>query len=208
MKLSLNWLKRYIDHGLAPNELRQRLTMAGLEVESVDKIGDDTVFEIEVTPNRPDCLNILGLAREVSAITDKDLVQPLANEYDDAGEVDITIEDPVGCGRYIGTLIEGIQLKTIPPEYSQLLQAMGLKPISNIVDITNFVMFEVGQPLHVFDFDKLAGGKIIVRRARKGEKIVTLDDVERELDTSILVIADEKKPVAIMSGIKPSGKEL
>jgi phenylalanyl-tRNA synthetase beta chain len=197
MKLSLNWLKQYIDYSLTPDELAHRLTMAGLEVESIQKFGDDVVFEIEVTPNRPDCLSILGLAREVSAVLDKDLRLPEIHEHEDFGEVDITIEDPDACGRYIGTVIEGVSVKSIPADKAKLLQALDANTINNIVDITNFTLFELGQPLHAFDLDKLEGGKIIVRRARKDEKIVTLDDVERELDHSVLVIADAKKPVAI-----------
>jgi phenylalanyl-tRNA synthetase beta chain len=197
MKLSLNWLRNYIDHGLSADELAQRMTMAGLEVEGVQAMGNDTVFEIEVTPNRPDCLNMIGLAREVSAITDKNLKLPAVKHHPDAGQVDISIEDQDGCGRYIGTLIDGVTVKEVSQEKRELLQALGLKTISNIVDITNFVLFEYGQPLHAFDADKLEGGKIIVRRAKKGEKIITLDDVERALDESILVIADARKPVAI-----------
>lgn len=197
MKLSLNWLSQYISHELSADELSYRLTMAGLEVEAVEKIGQDTVFEIEVTPNRPDCLSMLGLAREVSAILDKDLKMPAVTEVEDSGEVDIAITDPRDCARYIGTRIDGVSVVPFSAQRSLLLQALGNKPISNIVDITNFVLFEFGQPLHAFDYDKLEGGKIIVRRARKGEKIVTLDDVEHTLDESILVIADAAKPVAI-----------
>jgi phenylalanyl-tRNA synthetase beta chain len=197
MKLSLNWLRRYVDHGLSAEDLSFRLTMAGLEVEGVEAVGRDTVFEIEVTPNRPDCLSVLGLAREVSAIVDKDLNGPVTAECDDIGEVDVTIEDPAACARYIATRIDGVSVKPLADEQAQLLQSMGNKPLGNIVDITNFVLFEYGQPLHAFDYDKLDGGKIIVRRARKGEKIVTLDNVERTLDESILVIADAHKPVAI-----------
>ncbi len=197
MKLSLNWLKQYVDHGLTPDELARRMTMAGLEVEGVASFGNDTVFEIEVTPNRPDCLSILGLAREVSAITDKELKLPTVKAYADTGSVDIAIEDKEGCGRYIGTLIDGVTVKAFSMEKALLLQALGNNTISNIVDITNFVLFEMGQPLHAFDADKLVGGKIIVRRAKKGEKIKTLDDVERTLDENILVIADAVKPVAI-----------
>jgi phenylalanyl-tRNA synthetase beta chain len=197
MKLSLNWLKQHVDHGLTPDELAQRMTMAGLEVEGVHVVGNDTVFEIEVTPNRPDCLSILGLAREVSAITSKELKIPSVKAHADTGNVDIAIEDKEGCRRYIGTLIDGVAVKAFSTEKALLLQALGVNTISNIVDITNFVLFEMGQPLHAFDADKLFGGKIIVRRARKGEKIITLDDVERTLDESILVIADAVKPVAI-----------
>jgi phenylalanyl-tRNA synthetase beta chain len=197
MKLSLNWLKQYIDPGLAPEELAHKLTMAGLEVEKTERHGDDTVFEIEVTPNRPDALNVLGLAREVSAILDKDMVFPAVNEYDEAGNFDIAIEDPIACGRYIATVIEGVSVKPLAVDKARLLEALGSRPIANIVDITNFVLFEQGQPLHAFDLDRLEGGRIVVRRARKGERITTLDDVERVLDESILVIADAKKPVAI-----------
>ncbi len=197
MKLSLQWLTQYIDHGLSSDELANRMTMAGLEVEAVHLAGNDTVFEIEVTPNRPDCLNVLGLAREVAAITDRDLKAPPVKAYADQAQVDIVIEDKEGCGRYIGTRIDGVTVGAAPAEKVAFLQAVGLKSISNIVDITNFVLFEFGQPLHAFDADKLEGGKLIVRRAKKGEKIVTLDDVERALDEGILVIADARKPVAI-----------
>jgi phenylalanyl-tRNA synthetase beta chain len=197
MKLSLNWLKNYIDHGLSADELSFRMTMAGLEIEGVQIVGNDTVFEIEITPNRPDCLNMIGLAREVSAITDKELKLPVVKHHPDLWSVDVAIENKEDCGRYIATLIEGVAIKAMPLQKTVLLQALGLKPISNIVDITNFVLFEYGQPLHAFDADKLEGGKIVVRRAKKGEKIITLDDVERTLDESILVIADARKPVAI-----------
>lgn len=197
MKLSLNWLKKYIDHGLTPEELSTRMTMAGLEVEHVERNGNDIVFEIEITPNRPDCLSILGLAREVSAIVDRDLVLPEISEQEDKETVDIFIENPEDCGRYIGTVIKGLNIKPFSSESSQFLSALGMSPLSNVVDITNFVLFEYGQPLHAFDFDRLEGKKIIVRRARSGEKIVTLDGVERKLDESILVVADACKPVAI-----------
>lgn len=197
MRLSLNWLIQHIDCSLTPDELAHKLTMAGLEVEHIEKVGDDTVFEIEVTPNRPDCLNIIGLTREVSAILDQDVRWPVITEHDDSGEIDIVIEAPAACSRYIGTLIEGVSVKGTPVDKLKLLSSMGANGISNIVDITNFTMFEFGQPLHAFDLDRLEGGKIIVRWAKKGEKITTLDDVERTLDESILVIADAKKPVAI-----------
>ncbi|MEI8012386.1 MAG: phenylalanine--tRNA ligase subunit beta, partial [Candidatus Omnitrophota bacterium] len=197
MKLSLNWLKHYIEHGLTAEELSFRMTMAGLEVEHQETVNGDTVFEIEITPNRPDCLNMLGLAREVSAITDKELCLPAVNGYADLPGIDIAIDDKEACRRYIGTLIEGVAVWEFPADKAMLLQSIGVKTISNVVDITNFVLFEYGQPLHAFDADKLAGGKLVVRRAKKGEKLVTLDDVERVLDESILVIADAEKPVAI-----------
>ena len=205
MKLSLNWLKDYIDTKLSSDELIERLTMAGLEVESVETIGGDTVLEIEITPNRPDCLNVLGLAREIGAITDKAVKVlvagkeiPLTSLYKKEEKKNLVqVEDQKDCSRYVGTLIKDVQIKDAPREMQLRLEAIGIKSINNVVDITNFVLMETGQPLHAFDYDKLSGGKIVVRRAQEGESIVTLDGVERKLDPSILVIADDQKPVAI-----------
>ncbi len=198
MKLSLNWLKDFVAHGLSAEKLSQRLTMAGHEVKGIDSLGQDQVFEIEITPNRPDCLNTLGLAREVSAIVNKPLKSlKIKTVKIPKALCDVAIEDRSGCLRYIGVVIENISIGQSPDLIKKRLESLGLRPISNVVDITNYGLFENGQPLHAFDFDKLIGGKIIVRRAKSGEKIVTLDGVERELNPSILVIADAQKPVAI-----------
>ncbi len=198
MKLSFNWLKDFVAHGLSPEKLSQRLTMAGHEVKSIDCVGEDQVFEIEITPNRPDCLNTLGLAREVSAIVNKPLRSlKIKTAKIPKAVCDIIIEDRSACLRYVGAVIENILIGESPALVKQRLQAVGLRPINNVVDITNYGLFENGQPLHAFDFDKLIGGKIIVRRARPKEKIVTIDGVERELNPSILVIADAQRPVAI-----------
>jgi len=198
MKLSLNWLKDYIDPKLSTEELVERLTMAGLEVEAVESVGGDTVLEIEITPNRPDCLNVLGLAREIGAITGKTVKAPKIKNFKTGLLKKIVhIENKKDCSRYIGTLIRDVEIKDAPQMMKQRLSSLGINAINNAVDITNFVLMETGQPLHAFDQDKLAGGKIMVRRAKAGETIVTLDGVERKLDSSILVIADEQKPVAI-----------
>ncbi|MBN1869988.1 MAG: phenylalanine--tRNA ligase subunit beta [Candidatus Omnitrophica bacterium] len=198
MKISLNWLKDYVAPGISPEELAHRLTMAGLEVEKIDSAGGDTVFELEITPNRPDCLNMLGIARETAAILKKARTLPkIKKRAGPKKKCSIEIDDPQACSRYIGTLIEEVCIKRAQEKMAGYLTALGMRPINNVVDITNFCLLETGQPLHAFDYDKLIGRKIIVRRARKGEKIVTIDDVERELDPSILVIADEKRPVAI-----------
>ncbi len=208
MKLSLNWLKDYVDPKLSTDELVQRLTMAGLEVEEVHSVGKDTVLDLEITPNRPDCLNTVGLAREISAITAKDLKLPKVKVYKPTKvKVPVTIEDKKDCARYIGTVIKDVQIAASPAHISECINSIGTKAINNAVDITNFVLMEFGQPLHVFDLDKLAGGRIVVRRARAGEKLVTLDGIERKLDPSILVIADAEKPVAIagiMGGLATS----
>ena len=198
MKLSINWLKDYIDPKLSTEALIERLTMAGLEVENVETVGSDTVLEIEITPNRPDCLNTLGLAREISAITGKAVKVPKIKSYKTVALKNIiAIENKKDCPRYIATLIKNVDIKSAPQVMQQRLASLGINTINNAVDITNFVLMEMGQPLHAFDYDKLAGGKIVVRRAKAGETIVTLDGVERKLDENILVIADAQKPVAI-----------
>ncbi len=198
MKVSLNWLNEYVKINLSAQELSHRLTMAGLEVESIDTVKGDKVFELEITPNRADCLSIIGLAREVSAMLNKSLKVPTIKKTPQVkNKISITIEDKKACLQYVGFLVENITVGKTPTGMSNHLSSLGLRSINNIVDITNFCLMELGQPLHAFDYDKLSGGKIIVRRAKKGESIVTLDDVERKLDPSILVIADAKRPVAI-----------
>ncbi|MBZ0166794.1 MAG: phenylalanine--tRNA ligase subunit beta, partial [Candidatus Omnitrophica bacterium] len=198
MKLSLNWLKDYVPLDADRAELAHKLTMAGLEIESIEKAGGDTVFELEVTPNRADCLSILGLAREVSAVFDLPLREPKIKKHAiPSRKIPIAIADKNDCSAYLGTLIEGVSVGRSSAHIEQRISALGIRPISNLVDISNFCMMESGQPLHVFDFDRLDGGCIHVRRARKGEKIVTLDGIERDLDPSILIIADASQPVAI-----------
>ncbi len=199
MKLSLNWLKDYVDPKISVDDLVHRLTMAGLEVESVHSVGKDTVLDLEITPNRPDCLNTIGLAREISAICAKNLKLPTVKSYKSGKTtaLSVAIEDKKDCTRYIGTRIENVNVMDAPAWMTERLQALGIRSIGNAVDVTNFVLMEMGQPLHVFDADKIVGNKILVRRARAGEKIVTLDGVERKLDPSILVIADAQKPIAI-----------
>jgi phenylalanyl-tRNA synthetase beta chain len=198
MKISLQWLNDYVEHKLKADELVERLTMAGLEVEHVEDLGYTKTLEIEVTPNRPDCLNILGIAREVSAITQAPVKRPKITAYKSTKEkVSVTISDREDCGRYIATVIKGVRVENSPQWLKERIEALGMKSINNIVDITNFCLMELGQPLHAFDYDKLLGKKIIVRRARRGEEIKTLDGQTRKVDDNILIIADEKRPVAV-----------
>ena len=209
MKISLNWLKDYVTPGISPEKLAYKLTMAGLEVEKISSVGDDTIFELEITPNRPDCLNMLGMARETAAILKKPRKLPkIKKRVWPKQKCAVEISDKQDCLRYIGTLIEGVSIKEAREKVIKYLTALGMRPINNVVDITNFCLMETGQPLHAFDYDKLDGGKIVVRRARKGEKIVTIDDVERELDPSILVIADQKQAVAIAGIMGGRGSEV
>ncbi|MCK5581533.1 MAG: phenylalanine--tRNA ligase subunit beta, partial [Candidatus Omnitrophica bacterium] len=198
MKISITWLNDYIKTGVPVDRLIHKLTMAGLEVEKTETVAGDTVLELEITPNRPDCLNMLGMAREVSAILNKTVKKPSLPEIKYPKEkCPVEIVDKEGCTRYIGTVIKDVKVAKAPQAMQQRLAAIGLRPINNIVDITNFCLMETGQPLHAFDYDKLEGGKIIVRRAKKGETIITIDGELRELDPSVLVIADAKRPVAI-----------
>lgn len=198
MKISLHWLKDYVSPGLSTEQLAHKLTIAGFEVEKVSAVPGDMVFDLEITPNRSDCLSVLGMARELAAILNVPRRFPkIKKRVWPKTKCAVVIEDKQGCFRYVGTLIENVSIAKAPEKMIKRLTALGMRPVNNVVDITNFCLMENGQPLHAFDYDQLNGGKIIVRRARKGEKIITIDNVERELDPSVLVIADEKHPVAI-----------
>lgn len=199
MRLPLSWLKSYVDVKLSPDKLADRLTLSGTKVENVVKHGDDTVIHIEVTTNRPDCLSILGLSREVAALTGKKIKFPkISLPGPSKGEqISVKIEDKKGCPRYTARLMRGVAVKSAPIEIQKKLDAVGTRAINNVVDVTNFVLFEMGQPLHAFDLDKLAGGQIIVRRAKKDEKFLAIDGNEYTLDVETLVIADRDKVVAI-----------
>ncbi len=166
----------------------------------VDYLGD-VVFDLDITPNRPDCLSVIGVAREVAALTGKGVRLPEAS-YDEASppieeQVSIEIKAPDLCPRYSASLITGIKIADSPPWMQQRLLACGMRPINNIVDVTNYVMLEYGEPLHAFDYNQIRGKKIIVRRAGEGETMVSLDGVKRVLSPEMLVIADEERAVAI-----------
>lgn len=162
---------------------------------------DDVILELELTPNRADCLSMVGVAREVSAVLGTDFRPPRISVPETSEKIDglvkVVIEAPELCNRYIGRLVRNIKVGPSPEWMQQRLRAAGVRPISNIVDVTNYVMMELGQPLHAFDFDKIQEQIIIVRRAGEGEKIVTLDNQERALNSDMLVIADGCVPVAV-----------
>src|SRR3989338_7269266 len=199
MKVSHNWLKEYVNFNAKPKDLADKLTMAGLEVKGIDEKNGDFIYEMEVTSNRPYCLCLSGIAREIQALYGLKLkpVKSSLPKPAKSGKPSISIEDKKGCLRYVGILIDGVQVSASPERLARKLESAGMRQVNNIVDITNFCMIESGQPLHAFDYDKLEGGKIIVRRARKGEGITTIDGIKRQLDEDILVIADAKRPVAI-----------
>lgn len=206
MKISINWLKDYVQADVSSEKLAYKLTMAGLEVEKISSFEGDRIFELEITPNRADCLSFLGIAREVSAVLNTSLKQIRGKKITiPKNKISVRIEDKQGCSRYIGALVENVRIAKAPAGIQKRLSLIGVSTVNNAVDITNFCLMETGQPLHAFDYDKLIGGKIVVRRAKKGERLIAIDGNEYLLDPSVLVIADEERPVAI-AGIM-GGKE-
>src|SRR5262245_7846678 len=201
MKISLNWLKEFVDVDEPPQQLRTRLTGVGLAVDALDQVDDDFIYELDVATNRPDCLGHVGVAREVAAIYGTALRMPkfeLRETNKRAADVfAISIEDPDLCGRYCGRYVEGVQIGPSPEWLKTRLEALGVRSINNVADATNYVMLELSQPLHAFDANTLANRQIIVRRARSDEKMTTLDGIERNLDSSMLMIADAERSSAV-----------
>src|SRR5437870_8475634 len=209
MRLVVSWLRDWVDIEASPQEIADRMALRGFEVASVESLPNhpaypdkpEAVIDFEVTANRPDCLSVMGLAREVATafnvpfapthVTHGAAMPTGAND-----RLQIVIDDEQRGPRYVGAVMDVTHVPT--PEWIALrLQAAGVRPISVIVDVTNYVMIERGQPMHAFDHAQLAGAEIRVRRARNGERITTLDDVARTLDEEMLVIADRDRPQAV-----------
>ena len=223
MKISLDWLKEFVAVTAGPKELKTDLTNLGLGVESLAgapsritgqgeaglpteanpsaQVSGDTVFEIEVTTNRPDCLSHLGVAREVATLYRLPLKRPRIELKESPaltnGAVSIEITDPDLCARYCGRVVRNVEVKPSPAWLVRRLEAVGLRPINNVADVTNYVLMDLGHPLHAFDLARLRASKIIVRRARPGERLRTLDGVDRLLASENLVIADAERAVAL-----------
>jgi len=201
MNVSYKWLREYCDLRLPARELARMLPELGMEVDGIGESGGDTVFELEITANRPDLLSMIGVAREVAAATGAELKIPevsLKCTGDDiAGRTNVDLKAPDLCIRYTARLVTGVKVAPSPAWLTERLESIGLRPVNNIVDITNFVLMECGQPLHAFDFDKLRGGRIVVRRAGPGEPITVIDGSVIELTDEMLVIADADVPTAV-----------
>ena len=171
MKISLNWLQEYLPGALDRQTAAEALTHGGLPVENFEERGDDTVIDVEVTSNRSDCLSHIGVARELAALLNRDFcdVPPAPSPAEggfvaSAPSVSVSIEATDLCPHYTARIIQNIKIGPSPAWMTRRLEAVGVRPINNVVDVTNYVLFEMGQPLHAFDFDKIEGGGIIVRR--------------------------------------------
>jgi len=199
VKILPSWLREFVELKVDDRRLAADLTLAGISVESISGAGGDAVFDMEITTNRVDAMNHYGVARECSAIYDLDLRPLTANLDFETGHPNFAIEiaEPRLCGRYTARIVRGTRISPSPPKIAQRLSQNDARPINNAADATNYNLIEMGHPTHAFDLDRLAGGKIIVRLAREGERLKMLDGVERKLSAEDLVIADASKPVAL-----------
>jgi len=204
MKLSPQWIRDFVDLAVDDRCLAEDLTNAGISVEGISGSGADTVFEMEIGTNRPDAMNHYGVAREAAAIYDLPL-KPIVPKLPSAARAvssgasrgttevvpfPITVEEPALCPRFSARVIRGTRILASPEKIAHRLRLLDQRPISNAVDATNYVLWEIGKPTHVFDMDLLEGGRIVVRKARDGETLKTLDGVERKLTSEDLVVCD------------------
>ncbi|MGD0823031.1 MAG: phenylalanine--tRNA ligase subunit beta [Terriglobales bacterium] len=199
MKISPHWLRDFVDLPVDYPRLADELTLAGVAVEGISGEGENTVFEMEITTNRPDAMNHHGIAREASALYDLPLrpIEPKLPASQGKSEVTIDIQEPELCARFTGREIRNVNIKPSPANIANRLQLIDQRLISNAVDATNYVLWESGKPTHAYDLDLLEGRRLIIRRAQAGEILKTLDGVERKLSTEDLVVADARKPVGL-----------
>src|SRR6266480_6192566 len=199
MKLSPQWIRDFVELRVDDRRLAEDLTAAGIAVEAINGSGEDTVFEMEIGTNRPDAMNHYGVAREASAIYDLPLkpVQPKLPAASSKADFAVEVGEPDLCPRFTARVLRGIRIKPSSEKVAHRLGLLDQRPINNAVDATNYTLWEMGKPTHVFDLDLLEGGKLIIRRARDGEKLKTLDGIDRKLTTEDLVVADGRKPVAL-----------
>ncbi|HLA85711.1 MAG TPA: phenylalanine--tRNA ligase subunit beta [Thermoguttaceae bacterium] len=201
MLVSWNWLKQYVTLDMPHSELETRLMMAGLNHESTTDVDGDLAIDIEVTSNRPDCLGHLGVAREISVLWGRELNIPQAKPKETGPAVEklvqVRIDCPELCSRYTARVVRGVKIGPSPSWMVRRLKTIGIAAINNVVDISNYVLMECGQPLHTFDFAKLKGSQIIVRQPKPGETIEAIDHRDYRLEPGMCIIADGENPVAI-----------
>lgn len=208
MKFTYNWLKDFVNIKIPAEKLADKLTMAGLEVVSLEERSADQVFEIEVTSNRPDWLSVFGIAREVAAIVGVKLkpscvvrnascAKNAKRRAQDARPLAVKVDNRRDCPLYTAKVITGVKVASSPGWMKKRLELVGLRSVNNIVDITNYAQLTWGEPLHAFDLDKIEGGVLAVRRAKKQERLRLIDGTQKELGPEELVIADAKKAIAL-----------
>ena len=201
MIVSWNWLTDYLRLDMPVEALGERLALTGLNLESIGDVGGDIAIDLEVTSNRPDCLGHIGVAREIAVLYDRPLClmdpRPSTSGRPVETQSGVTIEEPELCPRFTARLISGVRVGESPWWLRKRLETIGVRPISNIVDVTNYVMFECGQPLHAYDLDRLAERRLVVRRARAGEKLTAINNKVYDLTPDMLTIADSTRPVGL-----------
>jgi phenylalanyl-tRNA synthetase beta chain len=214
MKISLEWLRQYIDISESAEEIVEILANVGLPCEGIEQVAGDTVIDVEVTSNRPDCLSHIGIAREIAAVKGRKLRLPDVKLDESEKTVEtlatVRIDAPDLCGRYTCRIIEGVKVGPTPQWMRKRLEAVGQRSVNNIVDATNYAMFETGQPPHAFDYATIRGRAIIVRKAVAGERVTSIDGTRCDLDPRMLIIADKEGPVAIagvMGGLETEVKD-
>lgn len=197
MLLPAEWLRDFIDLKESTEELADILTMAGLEIEGVEGPESNPVFDVNITPNRPDCLSVAGIARELSTATGRQFnCEPARSRDDFMADIQVEIKSPL-CSRYTGRVIRDVKLSDSPAWLKKRLELSGIRPINSIVDVTNYVMIELGHPLHAFDLDRLNGKKITIDTPEKPIQFRTLDGIDRNISEDVLLIRDSNEPVAI-----------
>jgi phenylalanyl-tRNA synthetase beta chain len=214
MKIPLSWLKESIEINQTPDQIAKMLTLAGLEVDAIDKIGEEVVFEISLTPNLGHCSSVLGVARELAAATETLYRLPEINLTETAPSasqfIQVKVENPEACPRYTCRVLREVSVGPSPDWLKDRLEVAGIRSVNNVVDVTNYVMHELGHPLHAFDADQLKGNQLIIRNAHAKETLITLDSKARILEEKDLLICDQDQPAAlagIMGGLNSEVKE-
>lgn len=207
-----NWIQDFVETDASPEEIAEKLSLHALSVENITTRGDDHIFEIEITPNRPDALSVLGIAREIGAVftqypqeakfQDKEPKIKL-KEPEESLPLHVRIKNPNLCPHFSAIVLDNVEIKQSPPQIQERLEKVGIRSLNNAIDITNYLMIERGQPMHVFDYDKISGNKMILRESGEGETLTTLDGKERDLPAGTIIIQDEDKLIdlcGIMGG--------
>ena len=218
MLVSWEWLSQYVELSVDADHLANRFAMTGLNHESTERVGDDIVIDLEVTSNRGDCLGHIGIAREASVILGQPLTIPAVgaastgsgdSKPEPVGDwIRVENEFPAGCDRYTARVIRGVAIGPSPDWLVRRLRAIGLNSVNNVVDVTNYVMMECGQPLHAFDLSQVRGGAIVVRSGRPGETLEAIDHRTYQLDPGMVVIADAERALAIGGVMGGAGSEV